>query len=514
MLISRLEIRFFLLACAFFASGCSLNFRYELHLNGQGPASGAGGGGGGGGGPYTFSKFGVQFGQNYPGLFGYTGIDDVQSLTVDSSGNKIVVGSTDGDLGGVNQGGTDIYVSKIDSSGNLLWIRQFSPAYSALILDATGWDRVNGVAVDSSDNIYVAGLTTSNLAATNGGGGNEDAWVAKLNPGGTLVWIKQFVPSYSALILDAASTESANDIKIDSSGNLYIIGNSGGGFASASGGAADIIVAKIDSGTGTLTWLKQLTPAYSGLIGNAGAADYGASLSLDSSANIYITGKTAGSLGGANAGGDDGIIAKINTAGVLQWIHQFVPAYSTSVTGGSANDQPSRISTDPAGNSYVVGYTFGDLFGDNEGGPTDAFVLKVDTTGALLWGHQLTSDYDAAIDASNLDFGVSVSLDGLDQPYIAVTSYGPFAGANPSGNIDSVLAKLSSTTGSIVWMQHMNDAYTGVVGSTANHEQIRSIFTDTDGNTCAAGQAFGNLFDTVGVRDVYVLCTDPTGSLL
>ena len=254
----------------------------------------------GGSGSYVFKTFGIQFGSTYPGIGSSAGNESGYAITFDSQGNKIIAGGSFGNLGGTNSGSNDAVIIKVDSSGNLLWIKQLSTSYSPLILSATGADVIYNLAIDSSDNIYFGGTTYSSMVTANGG--NGDVLVGKVDSSGSLIWIKQFTTSYSGLITSAAGDESANSITVDASGNVYVTGITDGSFGGANGGSSDAFVAKMDS-SGSLTWIKQLTNAYSGLITNATGLDTGFGISVDSvSGNIYIEGFTASSLGGANAG--------------------------------------------------------------------------------------------------------------------------------------------------------------------------------------------------------------------
>src|SRR5258708_38024873 len=80
-------------------------------------------------------------------------------------------------------GGTDVYVAKLNPTGNQL-------VYSTY-LGGSGNDGATGIAVDSGGNAYITGVTSStNFPTTNPvqaahGGGMFDAFVAKLNPLGS-----------------------------------------------------------------------------------------------------------------------------------------------------------------------------------------------------------------------------------------------------------------------------------------------------------------------------------------
>ena len=75
-------------------------------------------------------------------------------------------------------------------------------------------DTANGVATDSSGNVYVTGVTFGGLDWNTSAGAN-DLFVVKYNSSGTKQWTEQ---------LGSESTDTANGVATDSSGNVYLAG--------------------------------------------------------------------------------------------------------------------------------------------------------------------------------------------------------------------------------------------------------------------------------------------------
>ena len=94
-------------------------------------------------------------------------------------------------MGEANGGGTDAFIMKLNSSGTLQWVKQLGAVTTASGGSNAGTDYCHGVAVDSSGNIYCAGATNGAMGEANGGGGNYDAFIMKLNSSGTLQWVTQ-----------------------------------------------------------------------------------------------------------------------------------------------------------------------------------------------------------------------------------------------------------------------------------------------------------------------------------
>ena len=286
---------------------------------------------------------------------GTSGYDQSNGVATDSDGNVYISGYTKGSLAGANQGSYDAWVAKYNSAGTLLWKRQ---------LGTSSYDESRGVATDSKGNVYISGETAGSLAGANQG--YNDAWVAKYDSGGTLVWKRQ---------LGTSNVDQSNGVATDSKGNVYISGFTQGSLAGANQGYNDAWVAKYDSG-GTLVWKRQL---------GTSDVDQSNGVATDSKGNVYISGYTYGSLAGANQGYNDAWVAKYDSGGTLVWKRQL---------GTSTYDYSSGVATDSKGNVYISGYTYGSLAGANQGN-SDAWVAKYDSGGTLVWKRQLgTSTYD------------------------------------------------------------------------------------------------------------------------
>jgi hypothetical protein len=90
---------------------------------------------------------------------------------VDEAGNAYISGATLGSLGGRNAGALDVFLSKFDPSGNLLWSQQIGTPSN---------DQPGSVVVDESGVVYISGFTQGDFGAGNGGG--YDVFLAKFVP--------------------------------------------------------------------------------------------------------------------------------------------------------------------------------------------------------------------------------------------------------------------------------------------------------------------------------------------
>lgn len=325
-----------------------------------------------------YNKFGTQ---QWATLLDGSGNDRAWDVAVDSSDNIIVVGQTSSD----GAGGTDCLVAKFNSSGVLQWDRTFGGTsteyYRGVTIDggdniiATGitlsdgsgdydcltvkyeadgtlvWRRTLGgssrefgenVCVDSLNNVYVAGRCDSD------GAGGRDLFVAKYNSSGTLQW---------ARTLGGTGNDQAQDITIDSSGDLVITG------IQRDVNDNYLWVVKYNT-SGTFQWDKRL-----GASSSPNEQGYG--LTTDSSDNIYAVGKTASS---------DWLIAKYNSSGTFQWDKtisasgaygiMFDAAIDSNddliVVGYNGGVSPSemliaKLPNDGSGGGTYGDYTYGDV---------------------------------------------------------------------------------------------------------------------------------------------------------
>ncbi|MGZ8858161.1 MAG: DUF7948 domain-containing protein, partial [Candidatus Aminicenantales bacterium] len=364
----------------------------------------------------------------YCGYIGSSANDGAGGIAIDASGNAYITGNSESmqatfpakvgpDLT-YNGGNSDAFVAKVDSSGTGL-------VYCGYI-GGSSYDNGTKIAVDSSGNAYITGMTSSNQVTfpvvvgpdlTYNGGG--DVYVAKVNSTGT-----GFV--YCGYI-GGEDSESYSVIAVDDSGNAYVSGltmSTQTTFPVTVGpdlthnGWLDAFVAKVDSsGTGLV---------YCGYIGGS-EVESGAFLAVDKSGNAYISGITSSDestfpvVDGPdltdNGGWSDAFVAKVDSSGTALVYCGYV--------GGSEEDNGFGIAVDDSGNAYVTGNTHSDqstfpVFVGPDltlNGTNDAFVAKVGS----IPGPPITSLLPDSADAG--DPGFLLSVIGSDFVYGAVVRW-------------------------------------------------------------------------------------------
>ena len=306
-------------------------------------------------------------------------------VSADGRGNVYVSGFTGGRLEGPNAGEHDGFVAKYDEEGIVEWIRQFG---------TPTWDEASDLSVDGQGNVYVAGSSRGDVGGPNAG--DYDVFLSKYDANGTLQWSRQFGTN---------RRDNGPAVTVDQMGNVYVSANK---FISDDPDDPhnpdwDSILNKYDA-SGTLLWTREF---------GTDREERTDGISTDRFGNIFLTGRTAGSLDGANNGGSaDVFIRKYNADGALEWAQQF---------GTPEWDVGYDLSSDGLGNVYVSGTTRGSL-GALNAGSRDVFVAKF-TTGLPEPvadfdnnGDVNVNDVDALVDEIvkyTYDFGFDLNGDAI-----------------------------------------------------------------------------------------------------
>jgi hypothetical protein len=171
---------------------------------------------------------------------------------------------------------------KYDGASRVLWRKQFGTASSEEAVD---------VVSDTAGNIYLAGRTAGALGGAHRG--STDAWVAKYDTAGRVLWRRQ---------LGTTTWDDATGVAVDTEGNVYPTGDTDGALGGANRGEGDGWVGKYNA-AGRLLWKLQ--------IGTPG--DDRSVAAATSAGHVYLVGRTYGALMGINRGSADAWVAKVST---------------------------------------------------------------------------------------------------------------------------------------------------------------------------------------------------------
>ena len=363
---------------------------------------------------------------------------------------------------------------------------QYNPAYPLIIDPTLQWNTFMGstntddsgraIAVDGNGNVYVVGYSGAWGSPVNAFAGAGDAFVAKLDSDGSLLW---------NTFMGSSSTDYGYAIAVDGSGNVYVSGESlttWGSPVNAYSGFSDVFVAKLDS-DGSLLWNTFM---------GSSSNDYGRAVAVDVSGNVYVAGYSEATWGlpvnGFTDGENDVFAAKLNNNGVRQW---------NTFMGSSNNDLGWAIAVDTSGNVYVAGIsnaTWGSPVNAYTGsGWADAFAVKLNNSGVRQW--------NTFMGAENPDFGRAIAVDGSGNVYVAGWSEATWGAPinTLAGGADAFAVKLNNS-GVRQWNTFLGGSST---------DDGYAIAVDDNGNLYMAGESWATwgspLNAFAGINDVFAV---------
>ena len=244
-------------------------------------------------------------------------------------------------------------------------------------------DAGYGVALDSSNNVYITGTTY--------GVGSNDILLIKYDSSGVLQWSHTW---------GGTEHDVGWGVAVDSSNNIYLAGQT----ESIGAGFSDMLLVKYDS-TGVKQWERTWGDS---------SYEVGRAVAIDSSNNVYL----AGGHDGYWSGSDHMHLVKYDTNGVQQWNRTW---------GGTEWDRGFGVTVDSSDNVYFVGDT--ESFGAGE---DDIILVKYSSSGVQQWNRTWGG--------TSFDIGYGVVVDSSDCVYIggSTKSYG-------AGDYDLLLVKYDSS---------------------------------------------------------------------
>lgn len=276
---------------------------------------------------------------------------------VDASGNVYITGQfingidLDPGTGSVvtaSNGSWDVYIVKLDASGQYVWGKTFG---------GTAQEKVADIEIDASGNLYLIGNFGGTVDFDPAGGVanitsiNAETYVLKLDGSGNYVWAKSFATNQYEY-------NNGKGIAVDGAGNVYVTGilygtadfDTGSSVLSISSAdpyTNDTYAVKLNA-SGNTVWAKTFR-SNTAYYGNEGWA-----IEVDASGNTYIRGKyrkltdfdpSAAVFNLPEAAGENAYVAKLDALGNLAWAQSL----GTNQAGFFA-----KIKTNGAGNIFTT----------------------------------------------------------------------------------------------------------------------------------------------------------------
>ena len=349
--------------------------------------------------------------------------DSGKGISTDSLGNVYVTGNftsptlTFGTSTLTNVGGSDIFLVKFDTSGNVLWAKSAgSVGYAVGVSCSTDLFGNVYISGEYSDLISFGSTLLSNTGST-------DIFIVKYDSSGNELWVTG---------AGGAGTEMVGCITSDSSGSIYLTGS----FTSTSvdfgistlmnsdilGNTPDIFTLKYDF-SGSIIWAKS--------IGNVGS-DFGNGIISATSGNSYVTGAFTNSISlgsttliNVDSTGTyaDIFIVKYDNAGNIVW---------AKGAGTNGPDEGKGLTIDFYGNIYLIGsyssfgptlLSFGTTTLSNEGG-VDMFLTRL--TSIMVSTSYISKQVNYSINPNPYNLNTTIQLNEfIDNGHLIIyNSYG------------------------------------------------------------------------------------------
>jgi hypothetical protein len=357
-------------------------------------------------------------------------------------------------------------------------------------------DKVRGLAVDPTGNIFVTGEFTGEAAFgdfTLKAAGSMDFFVAKVSPLGKFLWVRAG---------GGAKIDRGYAVAVDDRGNCVVTGHfesSDAVFGShkpALAGEYDAFAAKYDA-NGEMAWFHSF--------GGKGY-DYGHGVGMDGAGNAVVTGALAGAgIVDGRAVGESGpsriFCIKFDPAGKVAW---------TRVATGAGSSNGHGIAVDRAGNSYLGGAAGGAAalagleFRKTPG--RDILVAKLDPSGKAVWIHDGFGSDSAMVHEICADETGRVWVSGMFKGKLK-TEAGEVAG---HGDSDLLVASFDSSG---------KRAWTRVAGGPRIDYGL-GVTTDGGGYAFLTGSFSGKVrfgdreLDSGPASDIFVAGLDSNGQFL
>jgi hypothetical protein len=380
--------------------------------------------------------------------------DRPTSITVDAFDNVYVTGYFESDTLYFDADtlinlyyGSDLFIAKYDSSGNVLWAKR----------DGIGASQANAITADISGNVYITGYFYSNnlilgsdtLINSTFNSNSYDVFTAKYDSSGNDMWARGGGGTYP---------DQATAIASDHNGGLYITGHFNSSYINFDtivlpnnglGNSEDIFIVKYDT-AGNVIWAKN----EGGISGDIPMA-----IDADNNGNFYLAGHFDSSsiIFGLDTFFNTTLyypnmfIAKYGSAGNVIW--------AKSATSNPYGNAALSVTHDSAGNVYASGafsgsssISFDSLIVINPSPYNDIFVVKYNSNGNILWvksaygniygSYPITYDNSGSIYVAGGFRSDTISFDSF-----VIPNSNPGCSAFSPNCYDMFLAKLNTITG-------------------------------------------------------------------
>lgn len=365
-----------------------------------------------------------------------TSNDIPKGIIEDAAGNVIVTGSTETIP---QKNGITI---KYNTNGVSQWTNTFNES-------GDNTDRATAMAMDTAGNLFIAGSVVEY-------GLDKNFALQKIDTAGNTAWIRTINGT------SVGSSDSAQAVAVDNVGNVYVAG-----YTHNKGTSSDFTVAKYDT-NGNQLWVT----TYDYIT----ETDRALAIALDSSNNVYVTGRSDRDASNLISN-DDIVTIKYTSTGVQSWVIRY---------NGTGNliDTGRVVKVSSTGNVYVGGRT-------SNASNYDYIVLKYNTSGVQQWIN--------LYNGTGNDEGFFMELDATENVYITGNS------DNSAGTATDIVTRKINSAGVTQWTNRFDGTATG-------NDVVDAIKIDSLGNVIVAGTTDTDNQSTTVTNDICLLKYDSAGN--
>lgn len=461
----------------------------------------------------------------WAGITGGTSASTVvwnSELAIDAAGYIYITdycnnGTIDFDItAGVNNiviSGSKTSIQKLTPNGNLVWVKILgvSNGSTPICVGSTGLyisSYFSGT-VDFNTGAGVFNLTSTTSPFPSY---NNDCYLLKMDTAGNFI---------SALKYGARFNDYVEDLWLDATGNTHTTGyfNGEGDFDPGAGvstlysnGATDIFIQKLNS-SGAYQWANSF-----------GGVNYQWLNAVSKNVGTYVssTGTFEGSTSSTSGnflrgkGGNDIMVNKVSTTG-----NNFDVWYGM---GGPGNDGGTGIISDAADNVYVTGYfeqtadfapkRSAPSYSLTSSGGKDIFILKIISSGELVWAKRIGSTSDDESTAIALDNSGNLYVTGYFQGTVEFNPSILLNTLTSAGSLDAFILKMD-TAGNYIWARNVGGLISDI-GNDITLDGVGNVITTGLFNATADMNPSGAIFNltSVGNNDAFVLKLNSAGTFL
>ncbi len=409
--------------------------------------------------------------------FGGKDFEAGSSMEIDNGGNIYISGTFEGTVDfdpGVDTtyltsaGEFDFFVQKLDSEGNLIWVKSFGGLF---------YDESADIKLDNLGNMYILGSFSGTVDFDPGSDVHVlsglfilDLFLLKLDSDGNLVWVKTF---------DGTGPVDGAELTFDAFGNIHIIGSFYGAVEFYNGADTtritsvdnlDVFILKLDF-NGEFLWVKSI----------GGKLDeFGGSINIDFSGNVITSMIFSDTInywtGSENIifipkSDRDFLVQKFDKDGNFIWVHTF---------GGTGVDICRSIVLDKSDNLLITGY-YADMVDFDPGpqnffltskGEIDVFLCKLDGEGNFIWAKSFGGvGYDAG-QFIKIDISGDIVFSGMFQDTVVFNNEINSVTLVTNGYSDVFIMQLDSLA-NYKWIKSFGGMY---------YDEVHGMQLDLEGN--------------------------------